>query len=440
MHNQKMSIVARVVLLTMLLFFSGCAPDDEIEIRMESSDAQGGTANPLVISITSMYGGSDTFSETYRQLLSEYMDENEGIVVQDNSAASTESWKQKIAQDFAVGDEADVVGFFTDANAADVLAADKFVTIDEIRAEYPEYAAETDASALSLAAAPNKVKYAVPTVGYWEGLYCNKDLFDRYELELPNTWDKMLVAIEKLSSNGIVPIAISLGEQPHYLIDFLMLFCSGKEIYESVPEEAPDGWVMGVELIASLRDLGAFPADTEYISYNDARALFINKKAAMIVDGSWLLGSITDQQNTVLCDFPIPPGGKGWYRSILYGYSSGFYITKAAWNDPRKRDAAVNLVMKLTDRHAVEMFWKAGGCVSATAIKMDEQDNMTPLAQSALDYVQRSKLRCSPTDSRIAGRAWADFIADVVGITAGTKDARESLNDMLRTHLKLHGL
>ena len=45
------------------------------------------------------------------------------------------------------------------------------VSIEDIRAEYPDYAADTLDSALQAAANTDGVERAVPTTGYWEGLY-----------------------------------------------------------------------------------------------------------------------------------------------------------------------------------------------------------------------------------------------------------------------------
>ncbi|HBI73139.1 MAG TPA: ABC transporter substrate-binding protein, partial [Lachnospiraceae bacterium] len=129
------------------------------------------------------------------------------ITIEDDSQSSDQDWKAKIAADFAVGNEPDVIQYFTDANASDVLAANKLVSIEEIKKSYPNYAGDTLDSALIAAANPDGVERAVPTTGYWEGLFCNKDLFDQYGLELPTDWDKMETAIKTFKENGIIPIA-----------------------------------------------------------------------------------------------------------------------------------------------------------------------------------------------------------------------------------------
>jgi len=63
----------------------------------------------------------------------------------------------------------------------------------------------------------------------------NKDLFDQYNLELPTDWASLTTAIETFKENGIIPIACSLNNVPHYWIEFMMLYAAGEEEYTSIP-------------------------------------------------------------------------------------------------------------------------------------------------------------------------------------------------------------
>ena len=228
-----------------------------------TTEAGGGTAeasgNPVTLRTVSMFGGTDPNKETYEAINKEFMEQYDYITIEDNSQTSDEEWKAAVNADFSVGNEPDVIQFFTDATADSIIATDKLVSIEDIRAEYPDYAADTLDSALQAAANTDGVERAVPTTGYWEGLYCNKDLFDQYDLELPTDWASMETAIETFKENDIIPIACSLNNVPHYWIEFLMLYASGVDEYTSIPTSAPEGWVKGLEMFKTLRDMGAFP-------------------------------------------------------------------------------------------------------------------------------------------------------------------------------------
>ena len=400
----------------------------------ESTEAGGATAeeakNPVTLKTVSMFGGTDPNKETYEAINAELMEEYDYITIEDNSQTSDEEWKAAVNADFSVGNEPDVIQFFTDATADSIIATDKLVSIEEIRAEYPEYAADTLDSALAAAANTDGVQRAVPTTGYWEGLYCNKDLFDQYGLELPTDWESMETAITTFKENGIIPIACSLNNVPHYWIEFLMLYSAGVDEYTSVPETAPEGWVKGLEMFQTLREMGAFPEDTDTVDDAYIGQLFRDKKAAMQLDGSWYAGNIEDTENTVVIAFPGVPDQKAEAGPLVGGISSGFYITKKAWEDPDKRDAAVKFVMAHPCQAGVQRYWEATGAVSQAAVEVTPVDGATPFAQSIAEYTSNASAIVAPTDSRI-GDAYKTLVAEIVKVSTGSMTAEDAINEAL---------
>jgi raffinose/stachyose/melibiose transport system substrate-binding protein len=389
--------------------------------------------NPVTLTTVSMYGGTDPNAANYQAINEQFMKDNSYISLEDDSQSADQDWKTKIAADFAVGNEPDVIQYFTDANASDVLAADKFVSIDEIKAEYPDYAGDTLATALKAATNPDGIQRAVPTTGYWEGLFCNKDLFDQYGLELPTDWDKLTTAITKFKENGIVPIATSLNNVPHYWVEFLMLSAAGPDAYATVPTEAPEDWCKGLDMFKTLRDMGAFPEDTDTIDNDLAGELFKNKQAGMQLDGSWYAGGIPDQDKTVVVTFPTVPGGKAPAGAMVGGISSGFYITKKAWEDPDKKDAAVKFVMAHTNKDAVTKYWGGNG---QAACAVEPIANMTPLGISGLDYSSAATSISAPTDSRLSQEAYNTLIAGIVSVSTGEITSKDLLNEVLKINAK----
>lgn len=425
---------------------SACSKNDNTSVSNDAQESEDNntadvtqteenadTNNPVTLTTVSMYGGTDPNAENYQNISAQFMEDYPYITIEDDSQSADQDWKTKIAADFAVGNEPDVIQYFTDANASDVLAADKFVTVEEIKSVYSDYAGDTLDSALKAASNPDGVERAVPTTGYWEGLFCNKDLFDQYNLELPTDWDKLETAINTFKENNIVPIAVSLNNVPHYWVEFLMLSAAGPDEYATVPTAAPESWVKGLEMFKTLRDMGAFPVDTDTIDNDLAGELFKSKQAAMQLDGSWYAGGVTDQDNTVVVAFPTIPGGKAPAGALVGGISSGFYITKKAWDDPDKRDAAVKFVMAHTKTEAVTLYWGGNG---QAACAVEPLADMTPLGISGLDYSSSATSISAPTDSRISQEAYNTLISGVVDVSTGKKAAEELLNEVLEISAK----
>ena len=439
---KKMKKILSMMLTVVMIFslMAGCGKKNNVKETSNDSASTQNTddnekeeAKPVTLTTVSMHGGTDPNAENYQEISEQFMTDNPNVTIEDDSQSADQDWKTKIAADFAVGNEPDVIQYFTDANASDVLAADKFVTIDEIKAEYPDYAKDTLDTALNAAANPDGVQRAVPTTGYWEGIFCNKDLFDKFDLELPTDWDKFLTAVETFKKNDIVPIAVSLNNVPHYWVEFLLLSAAGIDGYEEVPTEAPEDWVKGLSMFKTLRDAGAFPEDTDTIDNELASELFNSKKAAMQLDGSWYAGGLDDQDNTVVVGFQTIPDGTAPEGAMVGGISSGFYITKKAWEDPDKRDAAVKFVMAHTNKESVTKYWGGNG---QAACAVEPLDSMTPLGVSGLDYSSAATSISAPTDSRISQEAYNTLIAGIVGVSTGDTDAKDLINEVLKVNNK----
>ncbi|HKM04402.1 MAG TPA: hypothetical protein VJZ04_07370 [Lachnospiraceae bacterium] len=155
-----------------------------------------------------------------------------------------------------------------------------------------------------------------------------------------------------------------------------------------------------------------------------------DKQAAMQLDGSWFLGGVEDQDNTVVIAFPGIDGQKADAGAIVGGISTGFYITRKAWEDPDKRDAAVKYVMAQTNQEAVQKYWENGGATAKAAVEVKPIDGMTPLALSALEFTNNATSISAPTDSRIDPEAYKIIIAGMVKVSTGSS-AEDLINEAL---------
>ena len=211
-------------------------------------------AEGVTLWTVSSFAGADAASAmAYVELLQQY-EAQTGNTVVDNSATSDETWKTGVLSDFAAGNEPDVLFFFAaSADSAPIL--NRVVPIDEINAAYPELHLEENPV---LREADGRV-YAIPVRPYWEGLFVNVDLFEQYDLALPDTWENLEAAIIRFRQEGIVPISVSLSDIPHYLAECAILASGSPEDYMARPRtlaEAPASFFEGMRLIRRLAELG----------------------------------------------------------------------------------------------------------------------------------------------------------------------------------------
>ena len=304
----------------------------------------GAAAEGVTLRTVSCFAGEDVAATTYAELLRTY-EEQTGNVVEDVSATSDESWKARVLSDFAVGNEPDVLFFFAcSGDSAPILR--KMVPIAEINAAYPQLQLmESEALRES-----DGVIYAIPARPYYEGLFVNTDLFEQYSLPLPDTWAHLEEAVAGFAAAGVTPIAVSFSDIPHYLAECAVLACATPEEYGARParsEDVPQSWLDGMALIRRLYELGAFPADALNTSESRTSQMFRDKQAAMQFDGSWFANTIPAGNMDTVAVLPVPRfEGEG--GAVIGGVSMGFYLTRRAWDDPDRRDAAVRLLAWLT--------------------------------------------------------------------------------------------
>lgn len=390
------------------------------------------TPSPLVteprkvtIRSVSMFGGTDPSTAAYQQLIKDFQAQYPYITVTDESATADETWKARITTDFSSDNDPDVLFYFTGADAKQLIDNKKVVDLDTIKAAYPDYGKDITATAMSFMQYSDGKTYAVPVRGFWEGLFCNKDLFNKYGLRLPTTWYNLVTAIQTFSANGIIPIAASFSDVPHYWIENMILSVGGIEDHHVSPTGTyPPSWESALGYFKTLYDIGAFPKDVNATTNDVTGNLFREKKAAMQLDGSWFLGGIKDQDNTTVIPFPVTPGGKKDASDIIAGFSSGFYISTKAWNDPDKQDAAAKFVMFMTSKDAIGLLTKDSG---APAADVAPSASMTNLQKAGLAITSKARTAEMPIDSRMSKEAWTYLVSMIGQITTGKAMPRDVL-------------
>lgn len=360
----------------------------------------------ITIKTMSMFGGKDSHGTTYQNIISQFEKDNKGVKIEDNSASSDEIWKSSVLSSFYSGSQPDVLYFFNGATAKPLVDNGYVVSIADIQKEYPEYAKNISPSVLD--------PYCIPLSGFVEGIFVNKALFTgdlAPYLEKTNwSWTDFMTVCSKLKDNDITPVALGGENEPHYWIEHLILAMNGKEAYNSIPKAADfdgttaKGWVDALKLFNTLADAGVFGATKGIQQADSAKTLFKTGKAAMYLDGSWFAGQLENSDGTKadgvtiepknigLVPFPSISKSMGGQEKVYMqsGFTSGFYISKKAWDNEQKRDLVVDFVMKMTSTAAITEFCKAAGGAPADP-SVDLSATQTPLQQSITGLPNRTQ-------------------------------------------------
>lgn len=397
-QNRKMYFLT----IGVVALLSGCSFSAEEEIVVDKT-----------INTITMFAGGDSSANAYNTLLQSFMSQTD-ITVSDNSEIATNEWREKIINNMANNQSVpDVLFFFTGADVNSMILNNQIVSLEEIRKEYPDFAKNIRAAATNATKEFDGKHYAVPVKGFWEGLYCNTDMFLDYNLPLPTDWSSFISAIRKFNNNKVTPIAVSFNETPNYWIEHIILASGGANAHQLNPYTyTAETWVDGLQRLVDMYAIKSFSPDALENSNSMALESFLNKETAMYLDGSWSLEKINSNSETTVV-LPIPTFNADADEpntDIISGFSSGFYITRQAWENPSKREAVVEFVEYMTSDTAIAKFCENGG-ISASNIPTPI--TLSPL-DTSIDTMQKEAVNSlMPIDNRVSMEAW-NYLVDSI--------------------------
>ena len=367
-------------------------------------------ADNVTLRVVTMFGGTDPVTEVFENTIKEFQANNPGIKIIDESATADDAYKVRVENDFAAGNEPDITMYFTQTLVED-----------------PEWAGGLLDSALDQVRDADGNVYAIPITGFYEGLIVNLDLFKKYGLELPTDWAKFEKAIEVFNDNDIAPIAAGLGKIPHYNIEHFILKVAGPEGHSAgLVDGINPGWVEGLNTIKELYKEASFMRDTLTTGWEESQNLFAAGKAGMIIEGSWAVNTCMNDgaNNVTIMPMPAKPGTTGNDSDMVAGFSSGFYLSKKAYNDPQKKEMVLKLFKEITSKGFIKKAAEANGGLPAA--KVTPEGLLQPYLDG-INAVQNAENLVMPIDSQIARPAFAEIVKGVAYICADRRDAEEVL-------------
>lgn len=389
-----------------------------------------GDGDVVELKTMSMFGGTDPHVEVYESLIAEFEEEFK-VKVNDNSATSDEIWKTSVISAFYSGNEPDVLFFFTGNTAKPLVDNKKVVSIADIRKEYPDFAKNISPSVMD--------PYAVPIKGFVEGVFVNTELFTGdlapYLEKEVWTWNDYHDIANKLIAKGKIPFALGATDVPHYWIEHLVLGICGPtaftDIKNSITNNQAD-WVKALKLFNYFAELGWFGPTKGNQEHSAAETAFKEGDAAMILDGSWFAGNFSETTKVKasklkMMPFPAIPTSQGGKNTVYMqsGFTSGFYISKKAWDDPKKRDLAVKFIEKMTSTEAIKKFVSTGGIPADPNVQLSSQTNLQISMNSMPSRTQSATLPLS--DAAKAG-TFAELVsASSYYLTANEQGIKDAL-------------
>ncbi|MCX7746614.1 MAG: extracellular solute-binding protein [Clostridia bacterium] len=390
-----------------------------IEIGKKKEDENKKDAIRVVTYMT----GADAFTGAYKTGIEGFEQKNPGVnVIDDSVPAPNDMFKTKINTDFAAGNEPDVCFAFTGVDANPLFESGKLLSWDEEIKKDPDWSNNFYKPSFETTRWWDGKIYALPYIGYFEGVYYNKDLFKKHNVKVPTNWNELHTAVNTFKSKGIVPISVSFAEEPHYLIETFILSLGGKEGHEK-PFDA--SWAPALNYIKLLYEKGAFSKDALTIKAAAANQLFFDEKAAMMINGSWFQGGLRESMQNKVGIMPLPmlPNGKADPTDIIAGFGSGWYVSEP--KNTKKDGIPVKFVKHMTTPDMMQLFIDVGG---VPAIKCETSQYLSTRKEGIAMH-EKAKNACVPVDTYIKPQAFKKIWKGLSYIVTGKTTAEQILKE-----------
>jgi len=358
----------------------------------------------------SSWGGVDSKAETLQELFIRFTNENPNIEII-NESLFGEDFLPKIKTDFASGNSPDVFGIWPGFDIRALIHAGKVADLTELMEENPEWLNSFKSSMLKYTTYNGRL-YGLPFEIIFEAMFINRDLFEKYSVPIPTTYEELKDAVRIFRENDIVPIAYNSLAEGTYLYQNMVALLAGKEIAEN-PRHPEFGYYYkkAMTYMQELYRIGAFPDEAFTMTNHERNTMFLEKKAATIVQGSWFIGNIPADDNTVdIIYFPTFEDGKAPPNTMIHGLGNGcFYISSESYSDDAKREASVSLMKFLTSKETAAEFARQTGMMSCVDIR-ECQIDYNRLTRKGQLLINNSRQFVGPPDSFIDRTVWEEVV------------------------------
>ncbi|BBI31942.1 ABC transporter substrate-binding protein [Cohnella abietis] len=226
--------------------------------------------------------------------------------------------------------------------------------------------------------------YGIPTGSIASnGIFYNKDLFEKNGWSAPKTWDDFVVLVDQIKKSGIS--AITIGGKDGWPANMMMNNLVGTVIpnYEDLDRQLWTGErKFNDEQFMKVWERmdqwnGFFDKGILGVDYNAALSHFVTGKAAMLADGSWRASEISGADANVNYGyFPLPNDAGD---QVLQGnFDIGYLINAKSPN----QDAALKWLAFLNEKENYTEFENTQGLIPTQIGTVMESEFMKELGTS----------------------------------------------------------
>ncbi len=213
-------------------------------------------------------------------------------------------------------------------------------------------------------------------------LYYNKDMLEKAGCEVPTTWDELLDAAKKCTTDTVSGFAHSSVQNEEGTFNFLTwVWSTGATAYELNSE----GGIKALSMVKKLVDSGAMPKEAINWTQGDTMNQFISGNLAMMINGTWQVPTMREEVPDLNWGVaPIPMD-----KQQASGLGGENYSVIAGGNEA----AAIEFLKFATQKEQCLFMMKAMGYISADSTIAKDQFAGDEVYEAFVEEMQYANAR-----------------------------------------------
>ncbi len=215
-------------------------------------------------------------------------------------------------------------------------------------------------------------------------VFYNKEIFKKFNLEVPKTFSEYKNVVKTLADNGVIPATV--GAKDGWPASFWFMYLADRiggptiltDVIKGKTKMDDPAIVKAAEEVQNLVDMGGFVKGASALSNDDAKGYFMNEQAAMFLTATWELPNYTTSPDVKqefkdkigYFKFPTYEGGKGTsINSYVGGPGVGLFVAKDSKVQKEAKDFVGYLVKRWGEKSVTD-----AGVIPATKVDTSKLD------------------------------------------------------------------
>lgn len=396
MKKTIMSVFLAILIIFSAFSMNSCSNKDVIEIEF--------------------YQQNEADVELFNQIIKDFEAKNPGIKVKQVNLPEEETWSV-LSSRIQNNDAPDIFNEW--------FGSDVFTLIDEgVLRDLKESSLCDYVDPIALEQMSYNGKYCfIPMTLNFMGVYYNVDLFNKHNISIPTTIEDFWAVCETFEALGITPI--SAGDKdgwnlahwtqdvmgvymPNYSEEFIRVF--NKEMKVSEMEGISEFADVIINRSKYVQE-GPLGADSDAMI-----SLFVNQEAAMMINGSWWMGTLNSaEMNFEYAIFPFP--GKTVAETKVMSNADYSFVLSNQSSDEKKQ-AAEKFLEYILSEGAAYYIGQSGAPSALKNIKADSERYET-----IVPYMENGLIFRMPQSGRWGGSTYLDYTVAVQNLVdSGNKE------------------